>query len=163
MLWLSWQIYKRYLRTGGPNRSLSVHIIPRVAYQFINSWISCKFMSFLTNLPIPCRYVLSDTGIQFWKINFLLFKLYYIIPKSIDISFDKDIRNLICLTPKEHYLAHRILCKCFYGIIKRNMCFAFRMMCRVMEVKYGLKKNGTAYDWVRSQSYEHTEDEKNEN
>lgn len=47
---------------------------------------------------------------------------HHIIPKSFIDNF-----NIINLTPREHFIAHWILMRCFSGLYKRNMIYAFRL------------------------------------
>ena len=57
-----------------------------------------------------------------------LLECHHIIPKSFGGSEDKD--NLVLLTPKEHFLAHKLLVKISFGRDKSKMCLALLMMCR---------------------------------
>jgi hypothetical protein len=52
-----------------------------------------------------------------------LFHRHHIVPKALGGSNKKE--NIILLTPKEHFVAHRLLAKCY----KNNPDKRFRMMC----------------------------------
>lgn len=52
-----------------------------------------------------------------------LFHRHHIVPKAFGGSNKKE--NIILLTPKEHFIAHRLLAKCY----KNNPDKRFRMMC----------------------------------
>jgi len=53
-------------------------------------------------------------------------ELHHIIPKSLGGSDDSD--NLVKLTAKEHYIAHRLLCKMTTSADRGKMSYAFHMM-----------------------------------
>lgn len=51
---------------------------------------------------------------------------HHIIPKSLGGS--NDLKNLINLTPREHFIAHLLLTKMFNGSAKYKMNYAFNFM-----------------------------------
>jgi len=51
---------------------------------------------------------------------------HHIIPKSLGGSNDKS--NLVNLTPKEHFVCHRLLTRMTEGDARRKMCYAFWIM-----------------------------------
>jgi len=53
---------------------------------------------------------------------------HHIIPKSLGGSNRKE--NIICLTPKEHFVCHWLLTKMTFGENKKKMCYAFWSMTR---------------------------------
>lgn len=57
------------------------------------------------------------------------FEKHHIIPKSLGGSNNKS--NLILLTPKEHFVAHRLLYKMHTGISKAKMAYALFRMCSI--------------------------------
>ena len=69
-----------------------------------------KYQKFIKSRPIRT------------KIKYDGCETHHIIPKSIGGSNDKD--NLVVLTPKEHYIAHRLLAKCYTGEKRMKMSFA---------------------------------------
>jgi len=52
-----------------------------------------------------------------------LFHRHHIVPKSLGGSSEKE--NIVLLTPKEHFIAHRLLVKCQ----KNNTLNQYKMMC----------------------------------
>lgn len=53
-------------------------------------------------------------------------ELHHIIPRSIGGTDTPD--NIIALTPKEHWIAHRILYRMTEGVAKQKMAYALIMM-----------------------------------
>lgn len=62
------------------------------------------------------------------KNNDGLLEKHHIIPKCLGGSNDKH--NIVLLTPREHYLAHWLLCKIHKDKVKAKMVYAFFCMCR---------------------------------
>lgn len=56
-------------------------------------------------------------------------ELHHIVPKSFDNDLKDDPNNLIWLSGKNHFKAHKLLSQCFDGLYKQKMAFAFHMMC----------------------------------
>lgn len=52
---------------------------------------------------------------------------HHIIPKCLGGSNKKE--NLASLTPKEHFICHKLLIKITIGVVKRKMCYALWRMC----------------------------------
>ena len=52
---------------------------------------------------------------------------HHIIPKCLGGS--NKIENLVSLTPKEHFICHKLLIKITDGKSKRKMCYALWRMC----------------------------------
>lgn len=72
------------------------------------------------------RYLIFIYNIyKLGKRNINYCEHHHIIPKC----FNSDINLIIDLTPREHYIAHLILSKCFYGINNSKMIYAFMRMC----------------------------------
>lgn len=53
---------------------------------------------------------------------------HHIIPRSIGPKFSNNHFNIVYLTAKEHFIAHLLLTKMFYGGEQAKMIFAFRRM-----------------------------------
>jgi len=62
------------------------------------------------------------------KNKLTLFENHHIIPKSIGGNNEKD--NLVLLTPKEHYLCHRLLIEIYRKTIYENKMY-FAMWCMI--------------------------------
>jgi hypothetical protein len=62
------------------------------------------------------------------KNKIVLFENHHIIPKSIGGDNGKD--NLILLTPKEHYICHKLLVEMYRGTIHEHKMY-FAMWCMV--------------------------------
>lgn len=58
--------------------------------------------------------------------RYIYYEKHHINPKSLGGEDDKD--NLVLLTAKEHYIAHKILIEFTEGLDKRNMVFALHKM-----------------------------------
>lgn len=86
---------------------------------------------------------------------------HHIVPKSVNPLLKTSRENIICLTPSEHFHAHRILCKCFNGINKRNMIYAFKLMCGLCKSRNMLVTEED-YEIIRSNKelFQLTEEEK---
>ena len=54
------------------------------------------------------------------------FEKHHIIPKSLGGS--NEANNMVCLTLREHYIAHLLLTKMYDGAAKRKMVFAYNCM-----------------------------------
>lgn len=57
------------------------------------------------------------------------FESHHIIPKSVDITYSKDKDNLIKLSGREHFEAHKLLLDCFNDINKAYMYYSYNLMC----------------------------------
>jgi hypothetical protein len=80
------------------------------------------------------------------------FEKHHIIPASLGGSNDKD--NLVLLTPKEHYICHRLLMEMYRntGMAYVKMCRAFLMMSRKHE-KHNRYINAIEYDKIKNRLY----------
>jgi hypothetical protein len=54
---------------------------------------------------------------------------HHIIPKSVDPAFSKDRDNLIKLSGREHFEAHKLLLDCFNDENKAFIYYSFNLMC----------------------------------
>lgn len=54
---------------------------------------------------------------------------HHIIPKSVDNTYSKDKNNLIELSGREHFEAHKLLLDCFNDINKAHMYYSYNLMC----------------------------------
>lgn len=54
---------------------------------------------------------------------------HHIIPKSVDDTYSKDKNNIIKLSGREHFEAHRLLLDCFNDINKAHMYYSYNLMC----------------------------------
>lgn len=57
------------------------------------------------------------------------YEYHHIIPKSVDGNYAKDKDNLIKLSGREHFIAHKLLLKCFNGKNKSSMYYSYNLMC----------------------------------
>ena len=84
---------------------------------------------------------------------------HHIIPRSIGGSNSKD--NIIILTPREHFIAHRILVKMYSGLDATKMALALhRMATGSHKLKYKITSRTYQYlrelrskayqDWLRT-------------
>jgi len=55
------------------------------------------------------------------------FELHHIVPKCIDRSLSRVKSNLVLLTPREHFICHRLLCEIYPN--NKKIIYAFWMMC----------------------------------
>lgn len=62
------------------------------------------------------------------RTNIHITEKHHIIPKSLGGSNRKE--NIVCLTPKEHFVCHWLLTKMTFGENKKKMCYAFWSMTR---------------------------------
>jgi hypothetical protein len=56
-----------------------------------------------------------------------LVEIHHVIPKSLGGSNKKE--NLVILTPREHFVCHKILIKITSSENRKKMCYAFWRMC----------------------------------
>jgi hypothetical protein len=57
------------------------------------------------------------------------YEKHHIIPKSVDNTYSKDKNNLIELSGREHFEAHKLLLDCFNDINKAHMYYSYNLMC----------------------------------
>ncbi len=72
---------------------------------------------------------------------------HHIKPKSLGGT--NEIENLVCLTFKEHFLAHWLLFKFTFGEDRRKMACAFHMMLRYCTNHSGRKLRSWQYSQAR--------------
>jgi hypothetical protein len=72
----------------------------------------------------------------------IYYELHHIIPESLNGTNNND--NLVLLTAREHFLAHYLLCKIYFGKQRKKMLFAFLM----------LNKNPNGETYINSKLYE---------
>jgi hypothetical protein len=73
---------------------------------------------------------------------------HHIIPKSLGGTDDES--NIALLTPKEHFICHKLLIKITEGEARRKMAYALWSMTR-SSTKHSRKLNSTDYDYARKQ------------
>ena len=78
-------------------------------------------------------------------------ELHHIIPKSLGGSDDSD--NLVKLTAKEHYIAHRLLCKMTTSADRGKMSYAFHMMSlsNKNQKRYAKKLTAASYKILKEE------------
>lgn len=54
---------------------------------------------------------------------------HHIIPRSVDKTFINDKLNIIELSGREHFEAHKLLLNCFNGKNKAHMYYSYNLMC----------------------------------
>ena len=74
---------------------------------------------------------------------------HHIIPKSLGGSNSKD--NLVSLTPKEHYVCHRLLVKMTHGEAKAKMLCAALIMMHGIDLNRTYRINSTSYQSIKMQ------------
>jgi hypothetical protein len=85
--------------------------------------------------------------------NLEIFEKHHMVPKSIDIDKIPNKINIIKLTPKEHFIIHEILNKCFSGKYAIKMAFAFRMLlCNSKNHSRDYKMNAEDYEKLKNQN-----------
>lgn len=57
------------------------------------------------------------------------FEIHHIVPKSIDQNLERCCFNVLKLTGSEHFVAHQLLLKCFTGVNRSKMYYAYNIMC----------------------------------
>ena len=80
--------------------------------------------------------VFNDSKYSRWYFNIIhsaklmpptgVLEKHHIIPKSLGGNNDKN--NLVKLTPKQHFICHRLLVKMTTGIARQKMVYAFWIM-----------------------------------
>lgn len=68
---------------------------------------------------------------------------HHIVPRSLGGSDDDS--NIVCLTPREHFICHLLLTKFTEGEAHRSMVYAVAMMSRTR----GVKLSGRTYERIR--------------
>jgi len=74
---------------------------------------------------IYCNIILKVKQEKRTKKGEIFYESHHIFPKSIYPKYKKIKRNIILLTPKEHYICHHLLTKFTTGKAKSLMIFAF--------------------------------------
>jgi hypothetical protein len=79
------------------------------------------------------------------------FEDHHIIPKCCGGT--NEDTNIIALTPREHFLAHYLLCKIYAGKEKYKLLCAFIMMATKDEYKGITKMNSKLYERLKIERY----------
>jgi len=79
------------------------------------------------------------------------YELHHIIPTSIGGTDTVD--NRICLTSREHFIAHLILSKCYEGENRSKMVYALHRMANGSQ-KHRYKISSRQYDRIRTEQAE---------
>jgi hypothetical protein len=74
---------------------------------------------------------------------------HHIVPKSL--GGDNSAENLVKLTPKEHYVCHRLLTKMTEGNNRTKMLCAAMIMMHGIDVTRTYRINSTAYSFTKTQ------------
>lgn len=75
---------------------------------------------------------------------------HHIIPKSIEPKYKKEVDNLVFFTPKEHYIAHRLLVKMFTGKNASKMANAIYQIVKCStKYQFRYKINARTYNEIR--------------
>jgi len=74
---------------------------------------------------------------------------HHILPKSFKLGGEKDIKNIVKLTPREHFLCHYLLSKMFNGSLKIKMCFALFSMHRIQKRNQKIIYNSRQYEIIQ--------------
>lgn len=61
------------------------------------------------------------------------YEKHHIIPKSVDKTFVEDKLNIIELSGREHFEAHKLLLNCFNGKNKSHMYYSYNLMCNSLQ------------------------------
>lgn len=91
-----------------------------------------------------------------------VYERHHIIPKSLGGS--NDIKNKVLLTPREHFLCHRILTKITSGKNKQKMIYAMWNLCHTGKENRREKMSSHVYANIREEyiqvakSYKHSTD-----
>lgn len=67
----------------------------------INKHYWNRYVTFITNI-----YKIGIRNLQYTE-------KHHIVPKCLDMSLSDNLDNIITLTPREHYIAHKLLSYCF--------------------------------------------------
>lgn len=82
------------------------------------------------------------------------FELHHILPQCWWPEYKKEKWNMVMLTPKEHWVCHRLLTKMTTGILKGKMKSAAIGMVRNTKNQNRYIPNSRVYDLVRKESAE---------
>jgi len=87
-----------------------------------------KYLKWYITLCAQASLRGSDRSVINHNIGYV--EQHHIIPKSLKIVNEKVDKNLVYLTPREHFLCHRFLAKMFSNSLwKKKMNAAVFMMC----------------------------------
>ena len=96
---------------------------------------------------IPCKYLITYYAIINRAIKRDIddvYEIHHIIPRSMGGSNKKE--NLVKLTPREHFICHKILVKITEGDNRKKMSYALWRMCNG---KHDFLKISIRYDFAR--------------
>lgn len=70
---------------------------------------------------------------------------HHIVPRCVNIKFEKEKGNLVALLPEEHYVAHQLLYKMY-----ENTKYAFGLLSAITKLSgTNENKNNKCYGWVK--------------
>lgn len=72
---------------------------------------------------------------------------HHILPRSL--GGDNSTSNLVCLTAREHFIAHLLLSKMYIGVDKSKMQFALYMFTKNPSKTSNRVVNSTTYEYVK--------------
>lgn len=72
---------------------------------------------------------------------------HHILPRSL--GGDNSKSNLVCLTAREHFIAHLLLSKMYIGVDKSKMQFALHMFTKNPSKTSNRVVNSTTYEYVK--------------
>lgn len=73
---------------------------------------------------------------------------HHMVPKSFDNNLASDPNNIIVCTYEEHFNIHKLLAKCFSGVFKNKMVFAYQRLCYTNRNPNGEKYKVTAEEYA---------------
>lgn len=76
---------------------------------------------------------------------------HHILPKCFNLGGDKDIANIAFLTPKEHFICHRLLTRMFVGEFHAKMVFAINMFTRKSKRHNFIKITPRIYEQIKNE------------
>ena len=82
------------------------------------------------------------------KIKFDGCETHHIIPKSVGGS--NDLSNLVVLTPREHFIAHMMLVKCYKGKSKSKMVYALMKLSIANGNHHGYRLTAKRYETIKN-------------
>ena len=80
--------------------------------------------------------------------NLKYYERHHMVPKSFDNNLVSDPNNIIICTYEEHFNIHKLLAKCFSGIFKNKMVFAYQRLCYTNRNSNGEKYKVTAEEYA---------------
>lgn len=104
-------------------------------------------MTFLENKY--ARWYFSIVSMAKENRNIGIFEKHHILPKSLGGGNEQE--NLVLVTPREHFLLHRLLCRMTVGRDHRSMCWAIH---RMMYNERHTVSNSHTYEILRGEHRE---------